>query len=60
MMELVKRNKHLTESETRLYTSQLVSALKYIHSQQIIHRDLKLGNLFLDHEMNVQYKVLFS
>ena len=28
--------------------------MKYIHNQKIIHRDLKLGNIFIDGKLNVK------
>jgi polo-like kinase 1 len=52
--ELMKRRKRLTEFETRSYTAQLTKGLIYIHSQDIIHRDLKLGNLFLSDKMEIK------
>ena len=45
--ELLKRRKTLTEIEVQCYTMQIIKALKYLHSHLIIHRDLKLGNLFI-------------
>ena len=33
---------------------QLIGACHYMHTHQMIHRDLKLGNLFLDADMNVK------
>ena len=45
--ELLKRRKRLTEIEVQCYVVQLIKALKYLHSHRVIHRDLKLGNLFL-------------
>ena len=54
MSELLKRRKKLTEFETRYYLSQLISSLKYLHAHLIIHRDLKLGNLFIDADMRIK------
>lgn len=54
MSELLKRRRRIAEVEVRCYVSQLVSSLKYLHSQLVIHRDLKLGNLFLDSELRIK------
>lgn len=44
----------LTEPEARYYVRQLVEGCRYIHSQHIIHRDLKLGNMLLNGNMQVK------
>lgn len=54
MMELHKRRKALTEYETRFYMKQILDGVGYLHSKKIIHRDLKLGNLFLDDDLQVK------
>ncbi|XP_015516563.2 serine/threonine-protein kinase polo [Neodiprion pinetum] len=54
MMELHKRRKALTECETRYYMKQILDGVAYLHKNKIIHRDLKLGNLFLDDELQVK------
>lgn len=54
LIELMKNRKRITESETRSYISQLIEGIKYIHSKNIVHRDLKLGNLFLDDKMQLK------
>ncbi|KAF1743990.1 hypothetical protein MXB_4499, partial [Myxobolus squamalis] len=54
-LELQKRRRTLTDPEVRYYMHQLVNAVKYMHENRVIHRDLKLGNLFLDD--NLQIKV---
>ncbi|KAK0084064.1 hypothetical protein PV325_007665 [Microctonus aethiopoides] len=54
MMELHKRRKALTECETRYFMKQILDGVHYLHKNRIIHRDLKLGNLFLDDELTVK------
>jgi len=54
MNELIKRRKRLTEQEAALFLNQLVEAVDYMHKNCVIHRDLKLGNLFLDRNLKVK------
>ncbi|KAI8966057.1 kinase-like protein [Daldinia sp. FL1419] len=54
LMEMVKRRKGLTEPEVRFYSIQIAGAIKYMHAKGIIHRDLKMGNIFLDKDMNAK------
>ncbi|CAL7941690.1 unnamed protein product [Xylocopa violacea] len=54
MMELHKRRKALTECETRYYMKQILDGVSYLHQNKIIHRDLKLGNLFLSDDLQVK------
>ncbi|KAL0222416.1 hypothetical protein RCL1_002270 [Eukaryota sp. TZLM3-RCL] len=43
----LNNNKRLSETTVRLLGSQLVDALSYLHSHNIVHRDLKLSNVLL-------------
>jgi serine/threonine protein kinase len=54
MSNLLKRRKRLSDLEVRYYLIQLISALQYLHQNLVIHRDLKLGNLFIDSEMRIK------
>uniref|UniRef100_A0A1I8MUR0 polo kinase n=2 Tax=Musca domestica TaxID=7370 RepID=A0A1I8MUR0_MUSDO len=54
MMELHKRRKTITEYECRYYIYQIIQGVKYLHDNRIIHRDLKLGNLFLNDMLHVK------
>ena len=53
-MELHRRRKTVTEPETRFFVKQIVEACIYLHEKRIIHRDLKLGNLFLNDQMEIK------
>ncbi|GJN72936.1 cell cycle serine/threonine-protein kinase cdc5/MSD2 [Purpureocillium lilacinum] len=54
LMDMVKRRKGLTEPEVRFYSVQIAGAIKYMHGKGVIHRDLKMGNIFLDAQMNAK------
>ena len=54
LMDLLKKRKLLTEPEVRFFTTQICGAIKYMHSRRVIHRDLKLGNIFFDKNFNLK------
>ena len=54
IMDMMKTRGVLSLPEIRRYMVQLCGAVKYMHSRNIIHRDLKMGNLFLDNGMNIK------
>ncbi|KAK7047342.1 Cell cycle serine/threonine-protein kinase cdc5/MSD2 [Paramarasmius palmivorus] len=54
LMDMLRRRRRFTEPEARFFSVQLIGACQYMHNHQVIHRDLKLGNLFLDGNMNVK------
>jgi serine/threonine protein kinase len=53
-VELLKKKKRLTEAEARYYLLQIIDSLRYMHQKRVIHRDLKLGNLFLTSQMDLK------
>ncbi|XP_030339137.1 serine/threonine-protein kinase PLK1 [Strigops habroptila] len=54
LLELHKRRKALSEPEVRYYLRHIILGCQYLHNQRIIHRDLKLANLFLSDDMEVK------
>jgi polo-like kinase 1 len=52
--DMLKRTRRLTECEIKYYLLQVLNALEYLHGRRIIHRDLKLGNLFLNENMEIK------
>ncbi|KAL8603817.1 Serine/threonine-protein kinase plk1 [Nucella lapillus] len=54
LMELHKRRKAVTEPEARYFLKQVITACQYLHNTKVIHRDLKLGNLFINDEMEIK------
>ncbi|KAG8835886.1 Cell cycle serine/threonine-protein kinase cdc5/MSD2 [Serendipita sp. 399] len=54
LVDLIRRRKRLTELEAKVLLIQLIGASEWMHNHQVIHRDLKLGNIFLDGRMNVK------
>uniref|UniRef100_A0A8C4HZ19 Serine/threonine-protein kinase PLK n=1 Tax=Dicentrarchus labrax TaxID=13489 RepID=A0A8C4HZ19_DICLA len=54
LAHILKARKVLTEPEVRYYLRQIVSGLRYLHEQEILHRDLKLGNFFVSESMELK------
>ena len=53
-MDLVKARKVLNEYEARSYIWMILVGIKHLHDHNIIHRDLKLGNIFLNLENDIK------
>lgn len=49
---MLRNRKVLSENEVRYYMGQVLSALRYMSDNRILHRDLKLGNVLLDENMD--------
>lgn len=45
---------HIPERDILDVFSQMVSALRYIHSRNVLHRDLKTANVFLTKEGEIK------
>ncbi|KAK7079554.1 Serine/threonine-protein kinase plk1 [Halocaridina rubra] len=54
LKELHKRRKAVTEPEARYFLKHLLSGVKHLHDTKVIHRDLKLENLFLNDNMELK------
>ena len=54
MNDMVKRRGRYHDSEARFFMVPILAGCQGMHTSNIIHRDLKLGNIFLDEGMNVK------
>jgi len=54
MVQLLKQRRTLTEPEVRYFIHQTVQGVIYLHDQHVIHRDIKLGNLFINNDMQIR------
>uniref|UniRef100_A0A8C9TN58 Serine/threonine-protein kinase PLK n=1 Tax=Scleropages formosus TaxID=113540 RepID=A0A8C9TN58_SCLFO len=54
LAHILKARKVLTEPEVRYFLRQIVSGIRYLHQQEILHRDLKLGNFFVNESMELK------
>lgn len=50
----LSRERIFSEDRSRFYGGQILTALGYLHEQNIIYRDLKLENLLLDKEGHIK------
>lgn len=54
LLDYVKENGAIGESHARLWFYQMVSAIKYLHSLDYAHRDLKCENVLISRRMNIK------
>ncbi|KAJ8368939.1 hypothetical protein SKAU_G00089670 [Synaphobranchus kaupii] len=50
----LSRDRVFTEDRARFYGAEIVSALEYLHSRDVVYRDLKLENLLLDKDGHIK------
>jgi serine/threonine protein kinase len=54
LLSFVRKRSKLNENIARFIFRQIIEALQYIHSQNIVHRDIKLDNILIDLQSNIK------
>lgn len=56
LLDLLKSREHrrIDENECRKIFTQLLDAISFCHTRNIIHRDIKLENVIVDSEFHVK------
>ena len=54
LLSFVKKRTKLSEKTAKYIFRQLITALKHIHSHNIVHRDIKLDNILIDLNNNIK------
>ena len=54
LFSFVKKRRKLSEKTAKFLFKQIILGIKYIHEQNIVHRDIKLENLLIDLNNNVK------
>ena len=54
LTDMVRARSCLSLPEVRRFLVQICGGVRYMHKRSVIHRDLKMGNIFLDSNMNIK------
>lgn len=54
LLTFIKKRNKLPEKVAKFIFKQLLQSIKYIHSKNIVHRDIKLDNILIDLHNNIK------
>ena len=54
LLQYVKKKKRLEENEAKKIFRQIVYGLAHCHCRSVLHRDIKLDNILIDHEGEIK------
>ena len=54
LQSFVKKRRKLNEKTAKIFYKQIIESIKYIHSKNIVYRDIKLGNILIDLNNNIK------
>ena len=54
LQSFLKKRRKLNEKTAKILFKQIIDGIKYIHSMNIVHRDIKLENILLDLNNNIK------
>jgi len=60
LTKFVKDNKCLSENKAKEFTRQIQDGIKYIHSKNVIHRDLNPNNILFSNENHDRLVVFYK
>jgi serine/threonine protein kinase len=54
LLKYIRRRKNLDENTAKYFFKQLIVGLDYIHSQNVVHCDIKVENILIDNEGTIK------
>ena len=54
LFSFIKKTRKLSEKTAKFLFKQIIEGIKYIHSKNIVHRDIKLENILIDLKNNIK------